>query len=146
MTFEIYLCVAILIYFCALVSVYLLQRKLMYYPDPVYVSPVAARASEELKELKVRTEDGLDLKAWYAPATSKPFTIIFFHGNGDRLRSVATIANPYIDAGYGFLLAEYRGYSGMPGSPTESGLYTDARSYVKALIASGIKETNLILF
>jgi len=86
------------------------------------------------------------LKAWYAPATSKPFTFVFFHGNGDSLYGASLIADPYIAAGYGFLIAEYRGYSGLPGKPTEAGLYADARACIYALLAQGVKSENLILF
>jgi uncharacterized protein len=41
---------------------------------------------------------------------------------------------------------EYRGYSGLPGKPTETGLYADARAFLKALIASGVDEKEMILF
>jgi len=134
------------IYVAALLALYVFQRNFLYFPNPIYTSPQAAKAPKALKELPARTEDGLDLKGWYGPATSKPFTIVFFHGNGDGLRTAAFTATPYLAAGYGFLLTEYRGYSGMPGSPTETGLYADARAYIKSLIASGVQENNIILF
>jgi hypothetical protein len=41
----------------------------------------------------------MELKAWYAPATTKHFTIVFFHGNADSLRTATQIADPYIAAG-----------------------------------------------
>jgi pimeloyl-ACP methyl ester carboxylesterase len=71
---------------------------------------------------------------------------VFFHGNGDRLASVAGNSAPYIGAGYGFLLVEYRGYSGMPGSPTEQGLYADARANIRKLMEAGVNEDDIILF
>jgi fermentation-respiration switch protein FrsA (DUF1100 family) len=98
----------------------------LYFPNHTYVSPSQAHPHKNFEELAVTTEDGLNLKGWYAPAKSKRFTLVFFHGNGDNLGSAAKVAGPYIDAGYGFLLAEYRGYSGLPGLPTEKGLYADA--------------------
>jgi len=94
----------------------------------------------------VRTEDAVDLKAWYAPATTQPFTIVFFHGNGDSLCTAAPLADPYIRAGYGFLLAEYRGYSGLPGQPTENGLYNDARALVRYLLAQGVESKRIVFF
>ena len=94
----------------------------------------------------MRTLDGLDLKGWYAPATTKPFTFVFFHGNGDSLYTASQIADPYIAAGYGFLLTEYRGYSGLPGKPTEAGLYADARAYLYALMAQGVRSQDIILY
>lgn len=134
------------IYVAALAGVFIGQRKFLYFPDHVYVSPSKAVPYRGFQELPVRTEDGLDLRGWYAPATSRLFTLVFFHGNGDSLRSVAFVALPYIDAGYGFLLAEYRGYSRLPGRPTESGLYADGRAFLNKMISSGVKDTSLILF
>ncbi len=110
---------------------FLAQRRLLYYPAAVYTSLAEAHANDAFKEISVRTVNGLNLKAWYAPATAQPFTIVFFHGNADCLSTAAEIADPCIHAGFGFLLAEYRGYSGLPGSPTEAGLYNDARALVR---------------
>lgn len=137
----------IVVTYCALlIAVYFNQRILLYFPPQGYVSPFVDDAQKVFQELPVKTEDGLDLKGWYAPATSQPLTLVFFHGNGDGLRTSSLITPPYLATGYGVLLAEYRGYSGMPGSPTEDGLYADARAYLKALIASGVKEENIVLF
>ena len=110
------------------------------------MSPYAAGTKNSFLELPVKTEDGLNLKGWYSPATSQKLTLVFFHGNGDGLRTASLIPAPYITKGYGFLLTEYRGYSGMPGSPSEEGLYSDARAYIKKLIDTGNKEENVILF
>ena len=136
-----------------LIDVYLLfmalgfaaQRRLLYYRTRMYMAPAEARANGAFREIQVRTPDGIDLKGWYAPATRRPFTIVFFHGNADSLRSAAPIADPYIEAGYGFLIAEYRGYSGLPGAPTEAGLYDDARAYLRNLMARGIESKRVIL-
>ena len=138
--------VLLVIYGAALTALYVFQRNVLYFPGQTYVSPQTAHADPALKEFPVKTADGIDLTGWYAPAKGKPYTIVFFHGNADNLRSVAEIARPYIALGYGMLLAEYRGYSGLPGSPTESGLYEDARAYMKALIASGVPGKNIVLF
>jgi len=122
------------------------QRSLLYFPNHASVPLSEAHADRSFREFFVRTEDGIDLKAWYAPATSKPFTFVFFHGNGDSLYTASHIADPYIAAGYGFLVAEYRGYSGLSGSPTEAGLYADARAYIHGLMAQGVKSENIILY
>lgn len=137
---------AIALYLAAVAVFFVTQRSLLYFPSHSYTSIAEAHASPAFGEISVRTQDGINLKAWYAPATSEPFTIIFFHGNADGLRSAAQIADPYIAAGYGFLLAEYRGYSGLLGSPTESGLYNDGRAYLHDLMARGIESRHIILY
>jgi fermentation-respiration switch protein FrsA (DUF1100 family) len=44
------------------------------------------------------------------------------------------------------LLAEYRGYGGMPGHPSEQGLYADGRAYMRALGKAGVKPENIVFF
>ena len=134
------------IYLLTFLPLCIYQRELLYYPSHTYVSLHDAYASRSFREIHVRTEDGLNLIDWYAPATTKPFTFVFFHGNGDSLATASQIADPYIAAGYGFLLVEYRGYSGLPGKPTEGGLYSDGRAAIKGLMAQGVKSENIVLF
>ncbi len=135
----------LVIYLIAAATVYIFQRSFIYFPNHTYISPSQAHAHKDFVELAVTTEDGFNLKGWYAPAKAKPLTLVYFHGNGDNLRTAAKMADPYLNAGYGFLLAEYRGYSGLPGQPAEKGLYADARAFLKALIASGVHETDVVL-
>ncbi len=140
------LLIGLVLYGAFVVYIDSVQRQLLYFPSRTYVTPREAMADPALGEFPVRTADGIALKGWYAPATTKPLTLVFFHGNGDDLESAAPVAKIYIRAGYGVLIAEYRGYSGLPGAPTEAGLYADARAYVSALLASGVKEDRLVLF
>ena len=84
---------AIILYLASLVVFFLTQRSLLYYPSHSYTALSEAHASEAFREISVRTQDGIILKAWYAPATTKPLTIVFFHGNADswlRLRRLLT--------------------------------------------------------
>jgi fermentation-respiration switch protein FrsA (DUF1100 family) len=134
------------LYLSVLVFFFFDQRNLLYYPTHTYTPLAEAYANHAFQEIFVKTEDGIPLKAWYAPAAAKPCTIVFFHGNGDSLLTAAQVADPYVSAGYGFLLAEYRGYSGLPGAPTETGLYQDARADLRDLMARGVEEKHIILF
>lgn len=138
-------CAALVLYLSMTAVLFFTQRSLLYYPSHSYVPMAEANANKAFQELSVRTADGIDLKAWYAPATSKPYTIVFFHGNADSLHTAAQIADPYIAAGYGFLVTEYRGYSGLPGTPTEAGLYADGRAYMGELTRQGIDPRRIIL-
>ena len=133
-------------YLLAMAVFFFTQRSLLYFPSHTYTALADAHANGAFQEISVRTPDGIDLKAWYAPATSKACTIIFFHGNADNLITAAQVGDPYIAAGYGFMVAEYRGYSGLHGKPTEAGLYTDARSYLRDLNARGVDSKHIVLF
>jgi fermentation-respiration switch protein FrsA (DUF1100 family) len=137
---------AAVLYLSVLAFFFFDQRNLLYYPTHTYTPLAEVQANRAFREISVPTEDGIRLKAWYAPAAGQPCTIVFFHGNGDSLLTAAQVADPYISAGYGFLLAEYRGYSGLPDSPTEAGLYRDARADLRELEARGVPERHIILF
>lgn len=127
-------------------AVYIFQRNFLYFPTHQYVSPEESHAHKSVREYSFKTEDGIELKAWYAPATSKQLSLIYFHGNADSLSGAAFIATPYIDAGYGFLICEYRGYSGFAGEPSEKGLYKDARACIKTFFSEGANNTKFVLF
>ena len=144
--FKIFVASAVALYLLLLAVLFFAQRSFLYFPSRSYVPLSEAGVNPAFQEFAVRTSDGIDLRGWYAPATTRPCTIVFFHGNGDSLRTAAPIANPYIAAGYGFLLTTYRGYSGLPGRPTEQGLYNDGRAYMQGLVDRGIASKNILLF
>ncbi|GGD85858.1 alpha/beta hydrolase [Caballeronia grimmiae] len=117
-----------LAYLAALGALYWLQGRLVY-PLEQTQTIVDATLDAHTQSISVRTQDGLDLIARYrAPPDAASPTILLFHGNGEDLTQRAHIALELIEAGYGVLLAEYRGYGGNPGKPHEAGLYADARA------------------
>ncbi|HEY8609893.1 MAG TPA: alpha/beta hydrolase [Roseomonas sp.] len=74
------------------------------------------------------TADDLRLRFWAAePGPGMP-VILYLHGNGGHAGHREQALHPFAAAGYGVVLAEYRGYGGNPGLPTESGLIADARA------------------
>ncbi len=68
------------VYIISIAGFGFVQRSLLYLPSHIYVPLRQAHANSSFKELPVKTFDGLDLKGWYAPATTKPLTFVFFHG------------------------------------------------------------------
>lgn len=143
---KVFLVVAAGSYLLLLVAFFAAQRRFLYFPSRHWVPLAQAHANRAFTEISVRTEDGVNLKAWYAPPAKERLTIVFFHGNADSLYTASGIADPYIAAGYGFLLAEYRGYSGLPGKPTEAGLYKDGRAYIGWLAGQGVDGRHVVLF
>jgi len=77
-------------------------------------------------EVTIETPDGETPFGLFRPPCSGRPTIIVFHGNGDAAAFQHAKADALTRSGFGVLLAEYRGYPGSTGSPSEAGLYIDA--------------------
>lgn len=122
------------LYLVLLAALYVMQRPLLF-PASQFRPTLAERGLGEMQVVTLRTRDGLDLVAWYHPASASRLTVLSFHGNGAFIGAHADLARKLVDAGYGVLLASYRGYSGNPGSPSEAGLYEDARAAMDFLAA-----------
>ena len=121
------------------------QRSFMYFP--VTTERLDITKAPWMKWVDVTTQDGIELKSWFYPPKQGNSTLIFFHGNGHNIESRALKTVPFINKGYGVLLAEYRGYGGNPGSPSEEGLYMDARAQVNWLAEEhNIKGSDLIIY
>jgi hypothetical protein len=126
-------------------GLYAFQRQLMYYPSTAQPDRVLAGLAE-MREVSLRTEDGLDLSAWYREAEPGKPTVVLFHGNAGHIGHRGGKARLFIDVGLGMLLVEYRGYGGNPGSPTEQGLYRDGRAALSFLTARGIPGRHIVLY
>ena len=117
-----------LAYALALAGLYWLQGRLVYPLEQIQAFK-NAELEQRTEAVSIRTEDGLNLTVRFkAPSNETAPTVILFHGNGEDLAQRGHIALEMIEAGYGVLLAEYRGYGGNPGKPHEKGLYADARA------------------
>jgi len=91
--------------------------------------------------------DGLNLRSWYFRAAREDMpTVVFFHGNAGDIGNHLPFAKFLIEAGYGLLAVEYRGYGGNPGSPDERGLIADGRAAFDFLAAQDIPDSHIVLF
>jgi fermentation-respiration switch protein FrsA (DUF1100 family) len=136
---------SISIYCLLLVILYFTQRSMTYFPDRSVITPSQAGVPE-MEVIELATQDNLSIKAWYkAPTTPHTPTLVYFHGNAGGLAHRGFIARIFLDQGYGLFLLTYRGYSGNPGSPSEAGLYNDARAAIKFLINQDVSPECLVL-
>jgi fermentation-respiration switch protein FrsA (DUF1100 family) len=133
-------------YLLVVALAYSFQRNLLFLPD-LSVSTPAESGLPEMATVTLPTADGLALASWYRPATSgERHTIVYFHGNGGHVGYRGPRVRPYLDAGHGVLLVEYRGYGGNPGKPTEAGLYEDGRAALGFLAAAGVPAERTVLY
>lgn len=131
-------------YLMAALVIVLAQRFFLYYPlnkwdgQPQDYQATAAQ---------YETKDGVKLTSWYCPPQGTKPVFIMFHGNGGNISIRGFKQEYFCTRGYGFLLAEYRGYGGNRGSPNEDGLYNDGRAAISWLNQKqGISEDRIIIY
>ena len=126
---------------------YLATIGLLYFGQArlIYPAPSAQPAPAGYAPIDLRTDDGLTLVAGHRPGREGMPTVLFFHGNGMVWPEGAWLMESLAARGYGVLLAEYRGYNGNPGRPTEHGLYSDARAALAWLERQGVPARDVVL-
>jgi pimeloyl-ACP methyl ester carboxylesterase len=123
-----------------------LFERLIFQPTPgVDLRPEALGI--EAEEVFLETEDGVRLHAFFLPAPGARRALLFLHGNAGnashRLPNAALLAR----LGTHVLLPDYRGYGLSEGTPTEAGVYADARASLAYLRDErGFAEDRTVVF
>jgi len=114
-------------YLCVALLLYLAQRSLLYFPDPVR-RPPSSVGVPQADDVLLPTSDGEQLVAWHAPPRADRPIVLYLQGNGGGLDLRAHRFARLVQHGIGVLALNYRGYGGSTGRPTEDGLMRDAEA------------------
>ena len=142
------LIVALLLGGTVVAVLWAMQRQLIYFPDPTPV-PRAGDVITGARDVPLHTTDGLQLSAWFVPATGQVDTgmaVLVAPGNGGNRAGRAGFADELTSRGLAVLLMDYRGYGGNPGRPSEDGLAADADAAVVALEELGYPPRRTVYF
>ena len=102
----------------------------IYYPlEDITDTP--ASIGLKYKDVTINTNDGETLRGWYLPAVENNRIILFFSGNAGNRSYRLDKLQILLDLNVSLLIADYRGYGGSTGRPSEKGLYEDGRSIWK---------------
>ncbi|MBT3359940.1 MAG: alpha/beta hydrolase [Rhodospirillales bacterium] len=133
------------VYAAIIGAMFLFQSSLLYHPAALLPSPAESGVAE-MQLVSLRTEDGLNLKSWYAPPPKGRPVIVYFCGNAGHIGNRGFKARVLLDASFGVLLVSYRGYGGNPGEPTEEGLYADGRAAMAFLESQDVGPERVVLY
>ncbi|MFT6816477.1 MAG: fermentation-respiration switch protein FrsA (DUF1100 family) [Myxococcota bacterium] len=106
----------------------IIQRKLLF-PAPFVPQVALDEAAQQFgcEAIRLTTSDGVSLYAWYRESRGER-AVLFLHGNGESVADRPELIAQLHMAGWDVLVPAYRGYPGSEGSPSEEGLYKDARA------------------
>jgi uncharacterized protein len=71
--------------------------------------------------------------------------LLWFHGNAESAGTSVQFARALAESGCDVFLAEYRGFGGQPGRPSETGLHSDAQGALAVVSATGVTLDRLVL-
>lgn len=120
---------------------YFTQRSLIYLPDRQAIGEFT-----RFERVTVRSADGFELVSLFAPPQGARPVVVLFHGNAGHIGNRTDKADGLTSRGYGVMLVGYRGYGGNPGSPTEDGLYADARAALDWLAGRGFADGRVVFY
>jgi len=125
---------------------YLQQPRMIFLPfDDISATP--ASRGLEYEEVRLKTSDGLNLHGWYIPAQDSDKVLLFFHGNAGNISHRGDSIALFHQLGLNVFIFDYRGYGRSEGTPSEDGLYRDARAAWAYLTQDrGYAGTDVILF
>lgn len=119
----------VILYVTLVCLMYVFQRNIMYLPETNIQSP-AHYGLHGFTEEFIPGESVM-LQLWHSPAKEHFPTVVYFHGNAGHIGDRAAILGALANKGFGVLAVNYRGYGKSHGSPTEEGIYHDARAALR---------------
>lgn len=125
-------------------ALHLHYRERIFHPLDAAPDPAAAPFPVEV--VAIETTDGLVLESWWHPPEPGEAVVLYLHGNAEHVGNYVRGAAPLVEAGYGVLMLEYRGYGGNPGNPSDEGLLSDGRAALDWLAARGIASREVALY
>lgn len=119
----------------------------MIYPGcPVAFGTDVSRMCKGASLVRYAAADGVKLEGAFARSGKADAPVaLFFHGNGESAAQNLSFAQELNDQGIDVFLAEYRGYGGLEGEPTEKGLYLDGAAALEQIRKSGVPPERVVL-
>jgi fermentation-respiration switch protein FrsA (DUF1100 family) len=128
-----------------LIFVMLFEDRFIYFPskypegiwDVEKLSAGRGALSPKIEDVWFTASDGVRLHGWYCQpqpggegqgsTASAPQTLLWFHGNAGNITHRYSIIERLMEQSIAVFIIDYRGYGRSEGSPSEQGLYADAR-------------------
>lgn len=117
-----------MVYCALLLSLLVMQPRLIYLPD-MPARELAATPQDiglDYETLWLETADGERLHGWYVPVSAARATLLFCHGNAGNISHRLETLRNFHELGLNVLIFDYRGYGQSTGKPSEAGTYRDA--------------------
>jgi uncharacterized protein len=134
------------VYLGAIVAMSVFENSLIFFPS-VYPEGDWEPAGLTPEDAWFKADDGTELHGWYLPSANPRAVVLFAHGNAGNLSHRREIIEALANRlGASVLAFDYRGYGRCKGSPSETGVLSDARAARRWLAQrAGVPEPQIVL-
>ena len=115
--------------------VWWLEPRMAFYPTRG-IQETPANLGLSFVDVRIPTDDGQTLDAWWLDNPAARAQIIYFHGNGGNLSMWVDVIGGIRQRGISVFAVDYRGYGESTGTPSERGVYRDAAAALRAFAES----------
>jgi fermentation-respiration switch protein FrsA (DUF1100 family) len=123
-----------------------LLERFIFYPDSQLIG-TPANVGLRYEDVWFTAGDGTRLHGWFVPGRGRE-TLLWFHGNaGNISHRLENLKLLHDRVGVAVFIFDYRGYGRSAGSPSEDGLYADARAALATVQQRGdVNAERLVYF
>jgi fermentation-respiration switch protein FrsA (DUF1100 family) len=137
---------AIIFYIFILLYFTISQSRFIYFPHRE-ITATPADIGLQYEAVSLKTEDGLNLSAWFIPAKEPRAVLLFCHGNAGNISHRLESLHLFYRLGLSTFIFDYRGYGQSEGKPTEQGTYLDVETAWNYLVREKeVAPTEVIIF
>ena len=138
-----------LMYILLCAYLFLMQSRLLYYPNlagrKLQASPTDIGLDYE--SVNLVTSDNVRIHGWFVKARQHRGTLLFFHGNAGNIAHRLDSLQMFNRLGLSTFIIDYRGYGQSEGRVSEDGTYLDAEAAWQYLTAvRGVNPQRIIVF
>ncbi len=138
--------VVLLVYAGVCAIMFFSQESYFYFPEKgIQATPDAF--GMRFEDVRLQTNDGEDLGAWWVPAEEARGALVLCHGNAGNISYRLEKIDFFRRLGLSVLAFDYRGYGTSTGKPSEQGTYFDAGSALRFVHAvKGFPLDKIVLY
>ena len=127
-----------------LYGMYTYSRSQIFNPQNGLADP--AKASFPMQVIALPVDQQTAINSWWHAPEEGERTILYLHGNYGNMADYVQGVQPLVDAGYGVLMIDYRGFGDNPGRFSDDNMLEDAQAALRWLEDRGIMSATVVAY
>ncbi len=123
-----------------------IENYLIFQPSKLRAKKIQRGLLKRINTQRFINSDRIKLYGWFIKPKNNMPVFLHLHGQAESILSHQDLALYCLEKGFGLFMLSYRGHYKTGGSPSERGLYKDAKAAMLQLKKLGVDEDKVILW